>query len=97
MFRMDLLKIIEEDFAEIKYILSNYYCYKELADLYTQLAKLKSLAIKCGYEKVNGHYSYCCWSNINTECGPDTCPCVTISFIFHDLKQKLQKKIILCN
>lgn len=93
---MDLLKIIEENLVDMKNILPNHYCYKELADLYTQIAKFKSLAIKCGYEKINGHYTYCCWSNINNQCGPDTCPCAVINFTFLDLKHKLQKKIT-CN
>jgi hypothetical protein len=86
---MDLLKIIESDISEIGIIYPARFCYNELAEFYTQLAKLKSLAIKCGTEKCNNHYSICPWSNKNCVCGPDTCQCVIADFTFYDLKKKL--------
>ena len=56
---MDLLKIIERDISEIGILYPARFCYSELAEFYTQLAKLKSLAIKCGTEKSNNHYLIC--------------------------------------
>jgi hypothetical protein len=86
---MDLLKIIERDISEIGILYPARFCYSELAEFYTQLAKLKSLAIKCGTEKSNNHYLICPWSNKNCVCGPDTCQCITADFTFYDLKKKI--------
>jgi len=37
----------------------SHFCYKELAELYTLLSKLKSYAIKCETEKKNNnHFPY---------------------------------------
>jgi hypothetical protein len=86
---MDLLAEIERDIAEIGVIYPVRFCYNELGDFYTQLAKLKSLAIKCGLEKNNDHYLICAWSNEKCQCGPDTCMCIIANFTFFDLKKKL--------
>ena len=56
---MDLLKLIESDNTEIGVLYPARFSYNELAEFYTQLAKLKSLNIKCGIEKTNNHYLIC--------------------------------------
>lgn len=86
---MDLLKLIESDITEIGVLYPARFSYNELAEFYTQLAKLKSLAIKCGIEKTNNHYLICPWSNKKCVCGPDTCTCTIANFTFYDLKKKI--------
>jgi len=86
---MDLLKEIENNIAEIGIIYPIHFCYNELAEFYTQLAKLKSLGLKCGEEKSNNHYTTCPWSTKNCQCGPDTCMCTLANFTFYDLKKKI--------
>lgn len=86
---MDLLKEIEDNITEIGVIYPRRFCYDELADLYTQLTKLKYLAIKCGSDKTNNHYTTCQWSVKNCRCGPDTCLCDHVNMTYNDLKRKL--------
>lgn len=85
---MYLLKINESDIAEIGILYPARFCYNELAEFYTQLSKLKSLAIKCDSGKTNNHYSLCPWSDKNCVCGPDMCDCILANFTFYDLKKK---------
>lgn len=89
---MDLLKEIERDISEMGIIHPSLFCFKELAEFYTLLSKLKSGAIKCGTEKNNNHFTLCAWSNQNCDCGPDTCLCTVINHLFFDLKKILINK-----
>lgn len=86
---MDLFKEIEGDLAEIGIIYPSRFSYTELSEFYTLLAKLKSLALKCGSDINNNHYTICPWSNKSCQCGPDTCLCVVLRFTFFEIKKKL--------
>lgn len=88
-YKMDLLAEIEIDIATIGIIYPSRFSYTELAEFYTQLSKLQTLAARCGIEKINDHYNICPWSNKNCLCGPDTCSCISANFTFHDLKKKM--------
>lgn len=92
---MDLLKEIENSLGKIEIKLSDRFTYNKLSELYSLLAKLKSLAIKCGTEKNNNHYTVCPWSNINCMCGPDTCLCVLARLTVHELNKIISDNLIL--
>lgn len=84
-YKMDLLAEIEIDIAAIGIIYPSRFSHTELAEFYTQLSKLQTLAARCGIEKINDHYNICPWSNNNCLCGPDTFSCISANFTFHDL------------
>lgn len=84
---MNLLKEIEHDINEIGIIYHARFCYSEFAEFRALLTKLKSLAVKCGLEIINGHYDLCAWSNKNRLFGPDTCLCTVANLTYCELKK----------
>jgi len=42
--------------------------------------------------EIYNHFTLCAWSNENCYCGPDTCLCAVINYMYSDLKKILIDK-----